>query len=122
MLGAKRHLESLQAGKVLDEVLYHRLSLKYGSVFEAEIGAEAILKATNVKGVYEADPKQTKSAKFLPEIQPMEMVKRGLKVMDLTSVTLAMENKIPVVVFDVFTKGNLKKLLAGKKIGTEIKN
>lgn len=88
----------------------------------SEINAEAILKATNVKGVYEADPKQKKNAKFLAHIQPMEMVKRGLKVMDLTSVTLAMENKIPVIVFDVFTKGNLQKLLAGKKVGTEIKN
>lgn len=87
----------------------------------SEINAEAILKATNVKGVYESDPKQNKSAKFLSEITPLEMVKRGLKVMDLTAVTLSMENKIPVIVFDVFQKGNLKKLLQGEKIGSEIK-
>ena len=49
------------------------------------------------------------------------MVKRGLRVMDLTAVTLTMENKIPVVVFDVFKKGNLRKLLLGQKIGSEIK-
>lgn len=87
----------------------------------SEINAEVILKATNVKGVYEADPKQNKSAKFLSEITPLEMVKRGLRVMDLTAVTLSMENKIPVIVFDVFQKGNLKKLLQGEKIGSEIK-
>lgn len=87
----------------------------------SEINADVILKATNVKGVYEADPRVKKGAKFLAEITPMEMVKRGLKVMDLTAVTLAMENKIPVVVFDVFQKGNLKKLLLGEKVGSEIK-
>ena len=70
---------------------------------------------------HEADPKIKKKAKFFDEISPMEMVKRGLKVMDLTAITLAMENKIPVVVFDVFQKGNLKKLLLGKKIGSEVK-
>lgn len=87
----------------------------------SEINAEVILKATNVKGVYEADPRRNKKAKFIREINPLEMVKRGLKVMDLTAITLSMENKIPVIVFDAFKKGNLKKLLLGEKIGTEIK-
>lgn len=87
----------------------------------SEINADAILKATNVRGVYESDPRQNKKAKFLKEISPLDMVKRGLRVMDLTSVTLAMENKIPVIVFDVFKRGNLKRLLLGEKIGSEIK-
>lgn len=87
----------------------------------SEIGAEAILKATNVRGVYEEDPRVNKKAKFLREVNPLEMVKRGLKVMDLTAVTLSMENKIPVIVFDVFKKGNLKKLVLGEKIGSEVK-
>ena len=87
----------------------------------SEVRADVILKATNVKGIYEADPRVKKGAKFFSEISPMDMVKRGLKVMDLTAVTLAMENNIPVVVFDVFKKGNLKKLLLGQKIGSEIK-
>lgn len=87
----------------------------------AEIGAEAILKATNVSGVYEADPKANRRAKLLREIDPLEMVRRGLKVMDLTAVTLSMENKIPVIVFDVFKKVNLKRLVLGEKIGSEIK-
>jgi uridylate kinase len=87
----------------------------------SEIGAEVILKATNVQGVYDGDPKQDKNAKFLPEVNPVDMVKKGLKVMDLTAVTLSMENKIPVMVFDVFKKGNLKRLVSGDKIGTEVK-
>jgi len=87
----------------------------------SEINAEAILKATNVSGVYEADPKKNKQAKLLKEIDPREVVKRDLRVMDLTAVTLSMENKIPVIVFNVFKKGNLKRLLKGEKIGSEIK-
>src|SRR3989344_597829 len=80
----------------------------------SEINAEAILKATNVSGVYEADPKKNKQAKLLKEIDPREVVKRDLRVMDLTAVTLSMENKIPVIVFNVFKKGNLKRLLKGE--------
>mgnify|MGYP001594856976 CR=1 FL=1 len=86
----------------------------------SEINADVILKATNVPGVYTADPKIDKKAKFLPEINPLEMVRRGLKVMDLTAATLSMENKIPVIVFDVFRKGNLKKLISGGKIGSRV--
>ena len=86
----------------------------------SEIGAEAILKATNVEGVYEEDPKENHHAKLLREVDALEMVKRGLKVMDLTAVTLARENKIPTVVFDVFKKGNLERLLLGEKVGSEI--
>lgn len=86
----------------------------------SEIGAEVILKATNVAGVYNEDPKKNGSAKFLPEVDALEMVRQGLKVMDLTAVTLARENKIPTIVFDVFKKGNLARLLRGEKIGSEI--
>jgi len=88
----------------------------------SEINADVILKATNVKGVYEDDPKRNKHAKFLKEINPQEMVRRGLKVMDLTAITLSMENKIPVIVFDVFKRGNLKQLILGEKIGSEVRN
>ena len=86
----------------------------------SEINAEVILKATNVRGVYASDPKQNKKAKFFPEIDSKDVVTKGLKVMDLTAVTLSMENKIPVVVFDVFAKGNLKKLILGEKIGSRV--
>lgn len=87
----------------------------------SEINAEVLLKATNVEGIYSADPKIKKDAKLMREINPLEMVRRGLKVMDLTAVTLSMENKIPVIVFDVFKQGNLKKLILGEKIGSEIR-
>lgn len=87
----------------------------------SEIGAEAILKATNVQGVYEEDPRLNKKAKFLKEVNPLDMVKKGLKVMDLTAITLSMENKIPLVVFDVFKKGNLRRLVLGEKIGSEVR-
>ena len=86
----------------------------------SEIGADVILKATKVRGVFDGDPKTEKKAKFLPALTPLDLVKRGLKVMDLTAVTLAEANKIPVIVFNVFKKGNLRKILLGQKIGTEI--
>lgn len=88
----------------------------------SEIGAEVILKATNVEGVFEVDPKKNKEAKLLSEINTLEMMQRGIKVMDLTAVTLSMENKIPLIVFDVFKKGNLKRLVLGEKIGSEVKH
>lgn len=87
-----------------------------------EIHAEVVLKATNVDGVYEDDPRINKDAKFLETISPVEMVQKGLKVMDLTAITLSMENKVPVIVFNVFQKGNLVRLLQGEKIGSEVKN
>lgn len=87
----------------------------------SEINADVILKATNVRGVYEADPRKNKKAKFLRKVTPLDMVKRGLRVMDLTAATLAMENKISVVVFDVFKKGNLKRLLKGERVGTVVR-
>lgn len=86
----------------------------------SEIEADVILKATKVKGVYDGDPQVNKKAKFLASVSPLDVVKQGLRVMDLTAITLAKESKIPVVVFNVFEKGNLKKLLLGQKIGTEI--
>ncbi|MBI2055998.1 MAG: UMP kinase [Candidatus Sungbacteria bacterium] len=87
----------------------------------SEIHANVLLKATNVEGIYSADPKLKKDAKLLSEINPLELVQQGLRVMDLTAVTLSMENKVPVIVFNVFKKDNLKKLVLGEKIGSEIK-
>ena len=88
----------------------------------SEINAHVILKATNVRGVFQEDPKKNAKAKFLPKIDAIEMLERGMRVMDLTAISFSMEHKIPVIVFDVFKKGNLKRLLEGKKIGTEITN
>lgn len=88
----------------------------------SETGADVILKATNVEGVYDEDPRINGNAKLLREIDPLEVVQKGLKVMDLTAVTMAMENKLPIVVFNVFEKGNLKRLILGEKIGSEVVN
>lgn len=86
-----------------------------------EIGADVILKATNVEGVYDSDPKTNGNAKLLRLVTLKEVVDKNLRVMDLTAITLSMENNIPLVVFDVFKKGNLARILKGEKIGTEIK-
>ncbi|MDZ4299564.1 MAG: UMP kinase [Candidatus Sungbacteria bacterium] len=88
----------------------------------SETGAEVILKATNVDGVYDEDPNKNGDAKLLRQIDPLEVVQKGLKVMDLTAVTMAMENKMPIIVFNVFEKGNLKRLILGEKIGSEVKS
>lgn len=120
----RRALRHLEKGRVI--IFAGGIGSPYFSTDTAaalrasEIGAQVILKATNVEGIFEADPKLKKDAMFFPKISPLEMVRRGLKVMDLTAVTLAMENKIPVIVFDVFKKGNLQKLIQGGKIGSEI--
>jgi uridylate kinase len=86
-----------------------------------EINAEIILKGTHtVDGVYNADPKKDKSAMKFEEISYMEVVKRGLKVMDSTAITLSMDNKIPIIVFNMKTQGNLKRIILGENIGTKV--
>jgi uridylate kinase len=86
-----------------------------------EMEAEVVLKGTRVDGVYTADPEKDPTAKKFDEITFDEAYNRGLNVMDLTSFTMCKENKIPIIVFDMNTKGNLKRLLSGEKIGTLVK-
>lgn len=83
-----------------------------------EIEADVILKGTRVDGIYTADPEKDKNAIKFDIITFDEVLKKGLKVMDTTAFTLSQENKLPIIVFDMNTKGNLIKLLSGKKIGT----
>jgi len=83
-----------------------------------ELGADVILKATKVDGVYSADPKKDKSAKKYKALKYIQVIKKGLKVMDATAVSLCMDNKLPIIVFDLTTKGNIKRVLLGDKIGT----
>lgn len=83
-----------------------------------EIGADVILKATKVDGVYSADPQKDKSAKKFKTLKYIEVLKRGLKVMDATAVSLCMDNKLPIIVFNLTKKGNIKRVLIGDKIGT----
>jgi uridylate kinase len=85
----------------------------------SEIHAEAILMAKNgVEGVYSADPALEPSAEFIPEITHMEAIQRRLAVMDATALTLCMENKLPIYVFNVDDERNIGRILAGEKVGT----
>ncbi|HWY98557.1 MAG TPA: UMP kinase [Bacteroidia bacterium] len=87
-----------------------------------EIEADVILKGTRVDGIYSADPEKDKKAKRYDTITFDEVYKKGLQVMDLTAFTLCKENKLPIIVFDINKKGNLKRVLQDEKIGTLVKN
>lgn len=87
-----------------------------------EIKADAILKGTRVDGVYTADPEKDPKAKKFDTLSFDEAYKKNLKIMDLTAFTLCRENDLPIIVFNMNTKGNLLKLLQGKKVGTVVKN
>ncbi len=86
-----------------------------------EIGAEAILKATKVDGVYSADPAKDKDAVKFPSLTYLDVLKRGLQVMDATATSLCMDNNLPIVVFDLTVPGNIKKVVLGEPIGTIVK-
>ena len=83
-----------------------------------EIKADAILKATKVDGVYSADPFKVKNAKKFGRLKYIDVLKKGLKVMDATAVSLCMDNKLPIVVFNLTKEGNIKRVVLGEKIGT----
>lgn len=87
-----------------------------------EIEAEALLKGTRVDGVYTADPEKDKLAVRFDTITFTEAYEKRLKIMDLTAFTMCSENNLPIIVFDMNTQGNLKKLILGEKIGTLVKN
>ena len=84
----------------------------------SEIGAEVVIKATKVDGVYSADPVKTPGATRYDSITYLDIINQGLKVMDSTAISMCMENKIPIIVFDIYKKDNLKKIVLGEKIGT----
>ena len=86
-----------------------------------EIGSDMIVKATKVDGVYSSDPVKNPKAKKFSEITYMDVLKKGLKVMDSTAISLCMDNNLPIMVFSLMQKGNIKKILTGKKIGTIVK-
>lgn len=85
-----------------------------------EIGAQVLLKATKVDGVYTSDPVKNKNAKMFKELTGIEVLQQKLKIMDSTAITLCMENRLPVVVFNFMRKDSLKDIVFGKKIGTRI--
>lgn len=86
-----------------------------------EIGAEVILKATKVDGVYSDDPCKVKDAVKFPKLTYLDVLKKGLKVMDATATSLCMDNNLPIVVFELARRGNIKKVVLGEEIGTIVK-
>jgi uridylate kinase len=87
-----------------------------------EIHAEVLFKATKVDGVYDADPVDNPDAKRFDDITYMEVIEKQLKVMDMTAISLAMDNHLPLVVFNLKEKGNIKRVGCGEAIGTYIHN
>jgi uridylate kinase len=85
-----------------------------------EIGADIILKATKVDGVYDSDPNINKDAKKFEQLTHMDIVRNNLKVMDMTAATLCMDNHLPIIVYNLTVPGNLQKIIFGENIGTKI--
>src|SRR5688500_1200426 len=83
-----------------------------------EIGAEVILKATKVDGIYDSDPKKNADAKRFTQLTYIEALQKQLKVMDSTAFSLCMDNKMPIIVFDLFKPHNLRRVVVGEKVGT----
>ncbi len=86
-----------------------------------EINAEIILKATKVDGIYDRDPVSDSTAQRYSDISYLEVLNKGLKVMDATAVSLCMDNKLPMIIFDLTEPGNIRKVVLGASIGTTIK-
>jgi len=89
-----------------------------GALRAVEIGADAIIKATKVDGVYTADPKLDPNAKRIDKLTYIEVLNRGLGVMDTTAISLCMDNKLPIVVFDLTRPGNIARIVCGEPVGS----
>ncbi|MGQ0679039.1 MAG: UMP kinase [Actinomycetota bacterium] len=90
------------------------------SVRALEVGAEALLKGTKVDGVYDCDPVLNPGAVRLEKLEYLDVLSLGLKVMDLTAISLCMDNKMPIVVFDLTVDGNLRRVVNGEPVGTKV--
>ncbi len=93
-----------------------------GALRAVEIGAEALLKASRVDGIYTADPLKDPKAVKLERVGYIEVLNRGLEVMDTTAISLCMDNKLPIVVFDLTTRGNIRRIVAGEAVGSVVTN
>ncbi len=89
-----------------------------GALRAVEIGADVIVKATKVDGIYSADPKKDATARRIDKVTYIEVLNRGLGVMDTTAISLCMENKLPIVVFDLTRPGSIKRLVLGEPVGS----
>jgi uridylate kinase len=87
-----------------------------------EVHAEILLKATKVDGVYDSDPVENRNAEFIKQIDYMQVLEKNLKAMDMTAISLAMDNDLPLVVFRLKEKGNILRVVCGEDIGTVITN
>ena len=85
-----------------------------------ELNADVVIKGTRVDGVYNADPEKVEDAVKFDHLSYMEVIKRGLKVMDITAITLAMDNELPIIVFNFGIEDNLKKVVLGEAVGTKV--
>ena len=83
-----------------------------------EINAEVILKATKVDGIFDADPVRVKDAKMFPRITYRDLISKGLSIMDTTAVSLCMDNRLPIIVFNLNVSGNIKRVISGEKVGS----
>ncbi len=93
-----------------------------GALRAVEIGAEVILKATKVDGIYTADPDKDPSAVKLPRVGYIEVLNRGLAVMDTTAISLCMDNKLPIVIFDLTRRGNIRRIITGEPVGSIVES
>jgi uridylate kinase len=91
-----------------------------GALRAVEIGAEVILKATKVDGIYTADPRKDPAATKLDRVSYIEALNRGLQVMDTTAISLCMDNKLPIVVFDLGMTGNIVRIVNGESVGSVV--
>jgi uridylate kinase len=89
-----------------------------GALRAVEIGADAIIKATKVDGIYSADPMLHKNAERLPHVTYIDVLNRGLRVMDAAAISLCMDNKLPIIVFDLTRPGNIKRIVLGEPVGS----
>jgi uridylate kinase len=89
-----------------------------GALRAVEIGADAIVKATKVDGIYSADPARDANAERLPTVTYIEVLNRRLEVMDTTAISLCMDNKLPIVVFDLTRPGNIARIVCGEPVGS----
>ncbi len=118
----RRALRHLEKGRIV--IFAAGLGAPYFSTDTAaaqralEIGADAILKGTKVDGVYDADPEENPDATRFATIDFLEVLNRGLKVMDATAISLCMDNKLPIVVFELLRRGNIRKVVEGEPVGT----
>lgn len=87
-----------------------------------EINADVIMKATNVDGIYDKDPKKHEDAKLFKELKYMDVLKQGLQVMDSTAISLCMDNKLPIITFNLNKPGNIARVVRGEPIGTIVKS